>query len=120
MRSACILWLRIALLWIGIYLGLKAKSPEMANGIFGLLWPLTMLSNAFIATSLMPGWLGVIAEWNPISSTINAARELFGNPGVATSTLDRRALGAHGDRLAGGDHGPDDAARRAHVPPLNR
>ena len=81
-----ILWLRIALLWIGIYLGLKAKSPEMANGIFGLLWPLTMLSNAFIATSLMPTWLGVIAEWNPISSTINAARELFGNPGVATST----------------------------------
>ena len=26
----------------------------MANGIFGLLWPLTMLSNAFIMAATMP------------------------------------------------------------------
>ena len=25
--------------------------------------------------------LGVVAEWNPLSSTAAAARELFGNPG---------------------------------------
>jgi ABC-2 type transport system permease protein len=29
----------------------------------------------------MPGWLGTIAEWNPVSATATAARELFGNPG---------------------------------------
>lgn len=28
----------------------------------------------------MPGWVGVIAMWNPVSSTANATRELFGNP----------------------------------------
>ena len=29
----------------------------------------------------MPGWLAVIAEWNPLSATAAATRELFGNPG---------------------------------------
>jgi ABC-2 type transport system permease protein len=77
-----LLLLRLAFLWIGIFLGLKAKSAEMANGIFGLLYPVTMLSSAFVAPELMPGWLGAIAEWNPISSTITASRELFGNPGA--------------------------------------
>jgi ABC-2 type transport system permease protein len=80
-----LLLLRFAFLWIGIFLGLKAKSPEMANSIFGLLYPITMLSNAFVAPELMPDWVGAIAEWNPLSSTITATRELFGNPGVETS-----------------------------------
>ena len=40
-----------------------------------------MLTNAFVAPELMPGWLGTIAEWNPLSSTVTATRELFGNPG---------------------------------------
>jgi ABC-type polysaccharide/polyol phosphate export permease len=80
-----LLLLRFAFLWIGIFLGLKATSPEMANSLFGLLYPLTMLSSAFIAPQLMPDWLGTIAEWNPISATITAARDLFGNPGVETT-----------------------------------
>jgi ABC-2 type transport system permease protein len=28
----------------------------------------------------MPGWLGAIATWNPLSNTAGAIRELFGNP----------------------------------------
>lgn len=32
------------------------------------------------AYRLLPGWLGAIAEWNPVSATAAAARELFGNP----------------------------------------
>lgn len=80
-----LLLLRLAFLWVGIWLGLKAKSPEMANGIYGLLYPVTMLSNAFVAPELMPGWLGTIAAWNPLSSTITATRQLFGNPGVEAS-----------------------------------
>lgn len=80
-----LLLLRFAFLWVGIYLGLKAKTPEMTNAVYGLLYPVTMLSSAFVAPSLMPGWLGAIAAWNPLSSTINATRELFGNPGVEES-----------------------------------
>ena len=66
-------------------LGLKAKTPEMANSIYGLLYPVTMLSNAFVAPELMPAWLGHIAAWNPLSSTITATRRLFDNPGVEPS-----------------------------------
>lgn len=82
-----LLLLRMAFLWIGIVLGLKATSAEMANGVFGLLYPVTMLSNAFVATDLMPSWLGVIATWNPLSATITATRELFGNPGLETQGI---------------------------------
>jgi ABC-type polysaccharide/polyol phosphate export permease len=81
-----LLLLRMAFLWLGIVLGLKARSPEMANGMFGLLYPVTMLSNAFIAASLLPAWLGVVTEWNPLSSTISATRDLFGNPGATDGT----------------------------------
>jgi ABC-2 type transport system permease protein len=80
-----LLLLRLAFIWIGIYLGLLAKSPEAANSVYGLLYPVTMLSNAFVAPELMPGWLGAIADWNPLSSTITATRKLFDNPGVEQS-----------------------------------
>jgi ABC-2 type transport system permease protein len=33
----------------------------------------------------MPGWLRFLAELNPLSATITATRQLFGNPGVASS-----------------------------------
>jgi len=72
---------RMAFLWLGIYLGLRAKSPEMANGIYGLLYPVTMVSNAFAPPELMPTWLGVVASLNPLSWTTTAVRDLFGNPG---------------------------------------
>jgi len=74
-----LLLLRFAFLWIGIYIGLVVKSPETLGAVWGLLFPVTMLTNAFVAPELMPDWLGVISEWNPISSTVSATRELFGN-----------------------------------------
>jgi ABC-2 type transport system permease protein len=88
-----LLLLRFALLWVGILLGLKARSAEAANAVFGLLYPVTMLSNAFVAAELMPGWLGTVVEWNPLSSSITATRMLFGNPvGAATSWPGENAL----------------------------
>ncbi|MCO5971181.1 ABC transporter permease [Actinoallomurus soli] len=76
-----LLLLRFALLWAGIYLGLVAGSPELLAAVQILVWPVGFLSNVFAAPSTMPGWLGAIAEWNPLSATVSAARELFGNPG---------------------------------------
>jgi len=73
--------LRFALLWVGIYLGLLIKSPEGIVAVQILVWPLGFLSNAFVAPATMPGWLGTIAAWNPLSATAAATRELFGNPG---------------------------------------
>jgi ABC-2 type transport system permease protein len=76
-----LLLLRCSLLWVGIYLGLVAKNPEAVVAVQILVWPLGFLSNALVAPETMPGWLGAIVEWNPLSATIAATRELFGNPG---------------------------------------
>lgn len=88
-----LLLLRFALLWVGIFLGLLAKAPEALVAVQILVWPLGFLSNTFAAPQTMPGWLGAIAEWNPMSSTVAATRELFGNPGwVGDSWIAQHAL----------------------------
>ncbi|WP_326819856.1 ABC transporter permease [Streptosporangium sp. NBC_01756] len=78
--AGLLLLLRFALIWVGIYLGL-ILTPESASAAWMPLLPLTMLANTFVSPAQMPGWMGVIAEWNPLSATVAACRELFGNPG---------------------------------------
>lgn len=88
-----LLWLRFALIWIGVYLGLLVKSQETAGNLFAVAFPFGMLSSVFTPPSLMPDWLGFIAMWNPVSSTANATRELFGNPlPVGESWIEQNAL----------------------------
>lgn len=79
-----LLWLRFALLWLGIWLGLRFRTPGATAAVQVLVWPIGFLSNVFVAPETMPGWLGAVAEWNPISATAAASRELFGNPTGAT------------------------------------
>ncbi|RBM09000.1 ABC transporter permease [Streptomyces sp. PT12] len=80
---ALVLALRVAITWIGIYLGLVVRNPDTVGMIvFPLVFPLTAVSNVFTAPELMPDWLGTVAEWNPLSATVTAIRELFGNPGL--------------------------------------
>lgn len=80
---ALILLLRFALTWTGIFMGLVVRNPDMVGVIvFPAAFPLTAISNVFVAPELMPGWLGTVSEWNPLSATVAAARELFGNPGL--------------------------------------
>ncbi|MET0865812.1 MAG: ABC transporter permease [Nakamurella sp.] len=76
-----LLLLRFALLWMGIFIGLMASGPEAVGAVQILVWPISMLSNLFVDPATMPGWVGAIASWNPLSATASATRELFGNPG---------------------------------------
>ena len=76
-----LLLLRVALLFVGIHLGLVAKGPESVMAVQILVWPVLFLSNAFVDASTMPGWLAAVVEWNPLTTTATAARELFGNAG---------------------------------------
>ncbi|MFF7812962.1 ABC transporter permease [Streptomyces sp. NPDC007945] len=76
-----LLLLRFAMLWIGIHLALVAGKPELVQAVQILVWPVGFLSNAFASPESMPGWLGTVVEWNPMSATATAVRELFGNPG---------------------------------------
>ncbi|WP_425582072.1 ABC transporter permease [Streptosporangium fragile] len=77
-----LLLLRFALIWVGICMGLRL-TPEGAGAAWMPLFPLTLLANTFVSPQLMPGWLQVVAEWNPLSAVVLACRELFGNPGLA-------------------------------------
>ncbi|MFE5586493.1 ABC transporter permease [Kitasatospora sp. NPDC056531] len=78
-----LLLLGYAFSWIGALIGLSVRSPEAATSA-GLIWlfPLTFLSNAFVPVNTLPGRLQAIAYWNPFSATVQACRDLFGNPGV--------------------------------------
>ncbi|MFF3326600.1 ABC transporter permease [Streptomyces sp. NPDC002889] len=77
-----LLLLRFAMLWIGIQLAMAAGRPELVQAVQILVWPVGFLSNAFATPEAMPGWLGVVVEWNPISATATAVRELSGIPDV--------------------------------------
>jgi ABC transporter DrrB family efflux protein len=81
---ALLLWLRLALIFVGLYLGLLVKNTEVAGNLFALAFPFGMVSSVFTPPELMPGWLGTIAAWNPVSSTAGAVRELFDAPAVAS------------------------------------
>ncbi|GAA1665310.1 ABC transporter permease [Streptomyces yatensis] len=76
-----LLWLRFAMLWLGIFLGMAAGRPEMVQAVQILVWPVGFLSNVFASPETMPGWLGALAVWNPMSATATAIRDLFGGPG---------------------------------------
>jgi ABC-2 type transport system permease protein len=73
--------------WVGATIGLSVRSVEAANTA-GFIWlfPLTFLSNAFVPIDGMPAWIRTVAEWNPVTATVSAARELFGNPNRFAST----------------------------------
>lgn len=72
--------LRFALLWVGIFIALKSKGPESVATAQIMVWPVAFLSSIFVNPATMPTWLAWIVEWNPVSVTATAMRELFGNP----------------------------------------
>lgn len=82
-----LLLLGYAFTWVGALIGLSVRTPEAATS-GGLIWlfPVTFISNAFVDSSQMTPWLRHVADWNPFSATVQACRELFGNPGVSASS----------------------------------
>jgi ABC-2 type transport system permease protein len=81
-----LLLLGYAFSWIGALIGLSVRTPEAATS-GGLIWlfPVTFISNAFVDPENLTPWVRHIADWNPFSATVQACRELFGNPGVSQS-----------------------------------
>ena len=77
-----LLMFSFSLSWVQAYIGLSAKSVEVANSA-GFIWmfPMTFISSAFVSTDTMPDWLAAIANANPFTKVTNAARALYnGNP----------------------------------------
>ncbi|HUQ78667.1 MAG TPA: ABC transporter permease [Patescibacteria group bacterium] len=76
-----------AMAWLGVWLGLMVPTVEVAQQVvFTVLFPITFLSNVFVPLETLPDWLRPFAEWNPTSTLTAGLRELWGNPGVSTST----------------------------------
>jgi ABC transporter DrrB family efflux protein len=72
------LFLGYAFSWGFAFIGLTASSPEAANAYgFTILFPVTFISSAFVPVDTMPGWLQPIAEHNPFTTMVDAARALF-------------------------------------------
>ena len=71
-----------AMSWVSATIGLSVRSVEVAQSA-GFIWlfPVTFMSNAFVPTNTLPGWLQAVANWNPMSAVVAAARSLFGNQG---------------------------------------
>ncbi len=76
-----------AMSWLGVWLGLSVPTVEVAQQVgFTVLFPITFISNVFVATSTLPSWLQPVAEWNPTSTLTASLRHLWGNPNPVTST----------------------------------
>jgi ABC-2 type transport system permease protein len=56
---------------------LLTKSEQATSTFSLLLFPLMFASTAFVPPALMPDWLRIVNEWNPISYVIEAIRALM-------------------------------------------
>jgi ABC-2 type transport system permease protein len=66
--------------WLMALVGLLVRTPEVVNNAsFIVIFPLTFISNAFVPLQSLTPVLRTFAEWNPVSTVVQAARELFGN-----------------------------------------
>jgi len=65
-----------AFCWLFIGLGLIAGSPQAAQGISFLVFPLSFVSSAYVPVSTMPGWMQAFAAHQPLTYMSDAVRLL--------------------------------------------
>lgn len=63
--------------WLMAVLGLMAGTPEGAQQMSGLIWPLAFVSSVFVPAESMPGWLQTFASNQPITQAVEAVRALL-------------------------------------------
>jgi oleandomycin transport system permease protein len=75
---ALILVFALAFSWVSVLVGVLAKDPEKVQIFsFTVLFPLTFVSNVFVPTHTMPGWLQPIVNVNPVTLLADASRGLM-------------------------------------------
>jgi len=67
----------LALTWLAVIPGLTAKTIDGASAFSYPLILLPFISSAFVPTETMPGPLRVFAEYQPVTSIVNAIRDLL-------------------------------------------
>jgi ABC-2 type transport system permease protein len=67
-----------SLAWLFTWVGTIARSAQAVQGIsMMVMFPLTFLSNAFVPTNTMPGWLQTFVNINPVTQVIEGCRDLM-------------------------------------------
>src|ERR687894_323922 len=74
----------LALTWLAVIPGLTAKSVDGASAFAYPLIFLPFISSAFVPTASMPGPVQAFAEHQPVTSIVNAIRDLFAQQSVGT------------------------------------
>jgi ABC transporter DrrB family efflux protein len=67
-----------AFVWLFIAMGLAAGSPQAAQGLSFLVFPLSFVSSAYVPVSTMPGWMQAFAVHQPMTQMVNTVRLLTG------------------------------------------
>ena len=85
---ALVLVFALAFSWVSVLVGVLAKDPEKVQ-IFGFtaLFPVTFVSNVFVPTDTMPGWLQAVVKANPVTILSDAARGLIVGGPVAQPVI---------------------------------
>jgi ABC-2 type transport system permease protein len=77
-----------SLAWIFTFLGTVARSAQAVQGIgIMIMFPLTFLSNAYVGTGTMPGWLQDFVKVNPVAHIVTATRDLMNDGQVTMNVL---------------------------------
>ena len=64
-----------------IAIGLFAGNAQAAQGMAMIVFPFTFVSSAYVPVDTMPGWMQAFAEHQPITSMVDAVRDLtLGRP----------------------------------------
>ncbi|MFL5681489.1 MAG: ABC transporter permease [Chloroflexota bacterium] len=74
----------LALTWLAVIPGLTATSVDGASAFSYPLLLLPFISSAFVPTETMPGPVRAFAENQPVTSIVNAIRDLFAQRPVGT------------------------------------
>jgi len=74
----------LALTWIAVIAGLSAKTVEGAGAFAYPLIFLPFISSAFVPTGTMPGPVRAFADNQPVTSIVNAIRDLLAQQPVST------------------------------------
>jgi ABC-2 type transport system permease protein len=83
--AGILILLTLALTWIAVIPGLTAKSVDGASAFSYPLIFLPFISSAFVPTATMPGPVRAFAENQPVTSIVNAIRDLFAQRPVGTA-----------------------------------
>jgi ABC-2 type transport system permease protein len=76
--AALVIAFSFGLSWVFTTIGLLMRAPNaVMNTGFMALFPLTFLSNIFVAPETLPGWLEAFVDVNPISHLVTATRALM-------------------------------------------